>query len=156
MPYSAKRSRSNLMSLKCTWKILGANARMARSQSIICHTKWLGSIAMPKFGLGTRSNTRRQFAGEVMMFWPPGQLVSSKSMGQFSIATRMPSSSATFMMGFQTAPTSSRFSSSDLFVMRPIKLVTLGTPSFLAAWITLTRCSLQTRRRSRSASILLG
>ena len=74
-----------------------------------------------------------------MMFCPPGQLEASKSMGQFSMATRTPSSSATAKMGFQTSGTSARFSSTVLSVMRPMKLVTLGTPSFAAARMTAMR-----------------
>ena len=90
------------------------------------------------------------------MFWPPGQLVASKYIGQFSMHTSTLFSSARSRMGSQTAGSSSRFSSRLLSVTRPMKVVTLGTPSLDAASMHASRWSLKARRRSGSGSRLLG
>ena len=107
-------------------------------------------------GLFMISKTCRQMTGVVMRFWPPGHWSGPKSMGQFSIATRTPSSSASCMMPGQTAATSRRLPSMSMSWTRPMKVVTMLTPSIAEARMTFFRCSTFAARLSGSPSRVLG
>ena len=111
---------------------------------------------MPKLGLGRISKHLRQMSGVVKRFWPPGQLVASNHMGQFSMATLTWCSSAKATMGGQISRNSSRFSSTVLWVARPTKVVTMPTPSFSLARMTFFRWAILAARFSRSSSMVLG
>ena len=111
---------------------------------------------MPKLGLGMISKHLRQMAGVVNKFCPPGQLVPSNHMGQFSMATFTWCSSAKAIMGGQISRNSSRFSSTVLWVARPTKVVTMPTPSFSLARMTFFKWSMLAWRFSRSSSMVLG
>ena len=53
-----------------------------------CQTKCEGSKLRPKLALGMSANIRRQIAGLVARFLPPGHSSPVKSMGQFSMPIR--------------------------------------------------------------------
>ena len=74
------------------------------------------------------ANIRRQIAGLVARFLPPGHSSAVKSIGQFSIPIRTPLSSACSMRGRQTSRNLGQFASTDCAGSRPTNELTTLTP----------------------------
>src|SRR5262249_62361786 len=95
----------------------------------------------PKLGLGISANIRRQIAGLVARFLPPGHSSAEKSIGQFSIPIRTPRLSAWATSGFQTSRKRGQLASTESAGSRPTNELTTPTPSSADASITLRRCA---------------
>ena len=112
------------------------NSRMAWPMSICCQTRWEGSKFRPKLSLGMSLNIRRQTAGEMARFLPPGHSSPVKAIGQFSMPILMLWASAKAISGFQTSRKRGQFSSMDFFQSRPTNVLTTPISSISAATIT--------------------
>ena len=74
------------------------------------------------------SNIRRQIAGLVARFLPPGHSSPVKSIGQFSMPIRTSCSSAKATSGRQISRKRGQFSSTDFVQSRPTNVFTVPTP----------------------------
>ena len=81
--------------------------------------------AQAAFALGIAANISRQMRGDTARFLPPGHSSCVKNIGQFSIATRTPLSSANLMRSGQTLAKSFMFSETLRNWFLPMKVLTV-------------------------------
>ena len=101
-------------------------------------------------------NIRRQMAGEVARFLPPGHSSWVKSIGQFSMPIRTFLLSAWATSGRQVSRNRGQFASTDRAGSRPTNEFTWPTPSAAAASMTLRMWATATSASARSAARGLG
>ena len=90
----------------------------------------------PKLGLGMSANIRRQIAGEVARFLPPGHSSLPKLIGQFSMPIFTPLLSARPISGRQVSRNLGQLASIGRAGSRPMKELTRLIPS--AAEVSMT------------------
>ena len=97
------------------------------------------------------ANIRRQTAGVLARFLPPGHSSRVKIIGQFSMPIFTPLSSAYCTSGFQTSRKRGQFSSIERAGSRPTKVVKTFTPSAAEASMTFRQWAISRSACSRSA-----
>ena len=91
-------------------------------------------------GLARSANIRRQMAGDVARFLPPGHSSRENSIGQFSMPMVTFHVSANCTSGRQTSRKRGQLSSTERVQSRPMNVFTRRTSSRAAARMTDSKC----------------